>query len=78
MFNTGTAPKLVKTKCLHIDILIIREDKLHIIRITDSFVESLAFLQVLLKSHPIKMDVVPDDFQMLQEEILRIDFLKVD
>jgi len=76
MFNT--VPKLVKTKCLRIDILIIREDKLHIICITDSFVESLAFLQVLLKSHPIKMDVVPDDFQMLQEEILRIDFLKVD
>jgi len=50
---------------------IFREDKLHIIGVTD-FVDSV---QVSLMEHSLRMDVIPDNFPIRQEGILGTDFL---
>jgi len=55
---------------------ILKENKLHIVGVTDDFVESLGSVQVILMAHPLKMNVVPDNFAILQEGILGTNFLK--
>jgi len=55
---------------------ILKEDKLHNVSVTDDFVESLGSIQVLLMRHSLRMDVVLDNFSILQERILGTDFLK--
>jgi len=50
------------------------EDKLHIIGVTDGFVKSLDFVQVSHMKHPLRIDVVPDNFPIPQEGILETDF----
>jgi len=49
---------------------------LYIVGVTDGFVESLGSIQVSLMGHPLRMDVVPDNFPIPQEGILGTDFLK--
>jgi len=76
MIDTGAEPNLIKTRNVHPDTQILSEDKLHIVGVTDGFVESLGSIQVSLMEHPLRMDVVPDNFPILQEGILGTDFLK--
>jgi len=52
---------------VHPDTPILRENKLYIESIIDSYVESLVSIQVLFKGHLITMDVIPDDFRTPQE-----------
>jgi len=67
----------MKTRNVHPDTQNFREDKLHIVRVTAvRLVESLGSIQVLLMACLLRMDVVPDNFQILQEGILGTDFLK--
>jgi len=75
MLDTGAEPNLIKAKSLHPDTQIFREDKLHIVVVTDGFVESLGSILVSLMGHPLRMDVVPEEF-LNQERILGTDFLK--
>jgi len=75
MIDTGAEPNFIKARNVHPDTQILREDKLHIVDVTDGFVESLGSIQVSLMGHPLRMDVVPDNFP-IQEGILRTDFLK--
>jgi len=51
-------------------------EKLHIVGVTDGFIESLDSIQVSLIRQPLRMDVVLDNFPILQEGILETDFLK--
>jgi len=67
---------LTKARNVHPDAQILREDKLHIVGIVDSFVELLGLVQVLLMGHPLSMDIVRDNFPIPQEGILETDFLK--
>jgi len=76
MIDTGAEPNLIKARNVHPDTQILREDKLHIVGLTDGFVESLGSIQVSLMGHPLRMDVVPNNFPILQKEILGTDFLK--
>jgi len=55
---------------------IFREAKLHIVDVTDGFVESFGSIQVSFIGHPFSMDVVLDNFPIPQEGILETDFLK--
>jgi len=76
MIDRRAEPNLIKARNVHPDMQILREDKLHIVGVTDGFVESLGSIQVSLMEHPLRMDVVPDNFQISQEGILGTDFLK--
>jgi len=67
MIDTGAEPNLIKARNVHPDTQILREDKLHI---------AFGSIQVLLMGHPLRMDVVPDNFPIPQEGILGTDFLK--
>jgi len=66
MIDTGAEPNLIKARNVHSDTQILREDKLHIMGVTDDFVESLGSIQVSLMGHPLRMDV-PDNFPIPQE-----------
>jgi len=70
-----TDPILSKQEA-YIQTQILRKDKLHIVGVTDGFVESLDSIQVSLMGHPLRMDVAPDNFLIPQEGILGTDFLK--
>jgi len=74
MIDTYAEPNLIKARNVHPDTQILREDKLHTVDVTDGFVESLG--SILTHSHSLRMNVVPDNFQIPQEEILETDFLK--
>jgi len=76
MIDIGVEPNLIKARNVHSDTQILREDKLHIVGVTDGFAESLGSIQVSLIGHPLRMDVVPDNFSIPQEGILGTDFLK--
>jgi len=76
MLDTGAESNLIKTRNIHPDTQILREDKLHIVDVTDGFVESLGSVQILFMGHPLRMDIVLDSFPMPQEGILGTDFLK--
>jgi len=76
MIVTGAEPNLIKARNVHPDAQILTKDKLHIVGITDSFVESLDLVQVSVMEHPLRMDVVPNNYPILQEGILETDFLK--
>jgi len=76
MLDTDAELNLINARSLHLDMQILRENKLHIVGVTDDFVESLRSVQVILMAHPLKMDVVFDNFPIFQEGILGTDFLK--
>jgi len=46
---------------------ILREDKLHIVGVINGFIESFGSVQVSLMAHPLRMDIIPDNFSILQE-----------
>jgi len=52
MIDTGTELNLIKARNVHSDAQILKEDKLHIVDVTDGFVESLGSVQVSLTGHP--------------------------
>jgi len=76
MIDTGAEPNLIKARNVYPDAQILREDKLHIVGVIDSFVELLGSVQVSLKGHSLRMDIVPDNFPISQKGILGTDFLK--
>jgi len=80
MIDIGAEPNLIKARNVHPDTQILREDKLHIVGVTDGFAESLGSIQVSLMGYLLRMDVVPnnfpDNFPIPQEGILGTDFLK--
>jgi len=63
----GAETNLIKARSLHPNTQILREDKLHIVGATDGFVESHSSVQVSLMRHPLRMDVLLDNFLILQE-----------
>jgi len=65
VFMLDMSAELIKSA--HPDRQILREDKLHIVGVTDGVVESLGLTQVSLMGHPLRMDVVPDNFPISQE-----------
>jgi len=67
---------VIKARSVHPDAQILRENKLHIVGVTDGFIESLDSIRVSLIRQPLRIDVVPDNFPILQEGILETDFLK--
>jgi len=76
MIDTGAKPNLIKARNVHPDTQILREDKLHIVDVTDGFIESLGSIQISPMGYPLRIDVVPDNFPIPQEGILGTDFLK--
>jgi len=54
------------------DTQIFRENKLHIVSVTDSFVGSVYGVSVM--EHSLKMDVVLNNFPIPQEGFLETDF----
>jgi len=50
MLNTATEPNFIKTRSIYPDMQILRENKLHIIGVTD-LVESLDSVQISLMEH---------------------------
>jgi hypothetical protein len=76
MLDTDAQLNLVKARCVHPDMPILRENKLYIEDIMNGYIESLGSIQLLFKDHPITKDVVPDDFRIPQEEIFGTDILK--
>jgi len=74
MLDTGAEPNLDKVKSVHSDTPDNKEDTLYLK--APGYVELLGSIQVSLKDHPIKLDVVSDDFDIPQEGILGTDFLK--
>jgi len=72
ILDTGTNATLSKQESTQI----FREGKLHIIGVTDGFIESLSPIQVSFMEYLFRIDVVPDNFPILQEGILGTGFLK--
>jgi len=48
MIDTGAESNIIKARSVHPDTQILREDKLHIVGVTDGFVELLGSVQVSL------------------------------
>jgi len=61
MLDTDAELNLIKARSIHPDTQILREDKLHIVGVTDSFEELLNSVQVSRIGHPFWMDVLSDN-----------------
>jgi len=75
MLDSSAKSNFIKARSLHSDMQILRKDRLHLVDVTNSFIESLGSLQVSLVDTST-LDVVPDNSPILQEGILGTDFLK--
>jgi len=76
MIDIGAEPNLVNEINVHLDTTINKNDMLNLKGIAPGYVKSLDSVEVSLKDHPAKLNVVSDDFDIPQEGILGTDFLK--
>lgn len=76
MIDTGAAPNVVKKRSLHPHTPIAYGELLYLSGITSGRVETLGSVEIEFMGHPVALYVVPDNFPIVQEEILGSDFLR--
>jgi len=74
MIDTGAAPNLIKKRALRPDVKI-RAETMALSGITDGNIETLGAVDIILKGHPVTLQVVDNNFPISQEGILGSDFL---